>query len=446
MENNQRNSRKRLNSLILLVAFTAVMLIVSTYAWFSTQKNVTLSSLYGAVNVAEGLQMSLDASVWVNEIDFSDFDQTNAKWPVKTAVGAAKYFNTTTTNPSFAEPAGEGVTTITNVIPEEYLPVSTTGLKTPNDGIGQSKLNMYAGNVVGNNPDLQTVKLMDEKSDSGYFAFDLFLMNTSATGVTFDKLQLDANSSVTADNSGTGIENSVRVGFALYENINNDTTNFKDYRGPDGTAGTADDDTSKNDMTIAGKNTLSAADIIKGTSTGKNIKDIAIWEPNANAHTDTIVNTNNKLKLTSTDITNFEIASGTNTFAATDKLPTYGLTSASVTKCNADTATPKAIYKIYDWSADGIAATGLQMQHTTQTTSSGWTTSTDLISVGKKEGTVTPVSGDTSSAITIAPNQYQKIRVYVWIDGQDPDCINAASLGGGLTLDIGFSKPGSDAS
>ena len=45
--NNERNSRKRLNALILLVAFTAILLIVSTYAWFSTQKNVTLSGLHG---------------------------------------------------------------------------------------------------------------------------------------------------------------------------------------------------------------------------------------------------------------------------------------------------------------------------------------------------------------------------------------------------------------
>ena len=51
MENNQRNSRKRLNSFILLVAFTAVMLIVSTYAWFSTQKNVTIKALEGKVRV-----------------------------------------------------------------------------------------------------------------------------------------------------------------------------------------------------------------------------------------------------------------------------------------------------------------------------------------------------------------------------------------------------------
>ena len=83
MENNQRNSRKRLNSLILLVAFTAVMLIVSTYAWFSTQRNVTLTGLKGKVNVAEGLQISLDAKHWVNTINFNDFVQTDpASWTV----------------------------------------------------------------------------------------------------------------------------------------------------------------------------------------------------------------------------------------------------------------------------------------------------------------------------------------------------------------------------
>lgn len=84
-ENNQRNSRKKLNALILLVAFTAILLIVSTYAWFSTQKNVTLSGLDGVVNVAEGLQISLDALNWANSIDLS-------------AAGIEKYFAQTNTD------------------------------------------------------------------------------------------------------------------------------------------------------------------------------------------------------------------------------------------------------------------------------------------------------------------------------------------------------------
>jgi hypothetical protein len=120
-------STKTLRKLILLVAFTGIMLITSTYAWFSTQKNVTLSNLYGAVEVAEGLQMSLDASVWVNEINFSDFDQTTSSWVIKSGVDSTKYFNAATVNPSFQYPAGAGGG-IENVIPDEYLPASTTGL------------------------------------------------------------------------------------------------------------------------------------------------------------------------------------------------------------------------------------------------------------------------------------------------------------------------------
>ena len=67
--------QKTLRKLILLVAYTAIMLIAVTYAWFSSQKDVTLSGLKGEVNVAEGLQISLDAEHWVNTINFGDFEQ-----------------------------------------------------------------------------------------------------------------------------------------------------------------------------------------------------------------------------------------------------------------------------------------------------------------------------------------------------------------------------------
>ena len=98
-ENKQKNSRRRLNSLILLVAFTAIMLIVSTYAWFSTQKNVSLSGLEGTVKVAEGLQISLDAKTWKNGIDFKDFTEQafiDTYVPGATLENPYKYPNTDT--------------------------------------------------------------------------------------------------------------------------------------------------------------------------------------------------------------------------------------------------------------------------------------------------------------------------------------------------------------
>ena len=34
--------------------------------------------------------------------------------------------------------------------------------------------------------------------------------------------------------------------------------------------------------------------------------------------------------------------------------------------------------------------------------------------------------------------------MYVWLEGQDVDCINYASLGGSMTINVGLSKPGTN--
>lgn len=33
-----------------------------------------------------------------------------------------------------------------------------------------------------------------------------------------------------------------------------------------------------------------------------------------------------------------------------------------------------------------------------------------------------------------------KIRMYVWLEGQDPDCVNFASHGGGIKVNLGLCK------
>ena len=157
-ENKQKNSRRRLNSLILLVAFTAIMLIVSTYAWFSTQKSVTISNLEGTVKVAEGLEISLDADKWSQEVDFSQYsDQTT----LKKLYGSAEH----------------------NIIPTELLPVSSNGT----EGIEKAEIPFYRG-VNENTKELNSIVAVDGLNSSatatdpkypGYYAIDLFLRNSS---------------------------------------------------------------------------------------------------------------------------------------------------------------------------------------------------------------------------------------------------------------------------
>lgn len=387
----QKNSRKRLNSLILLVAFTAIMLIVSTYAWFSTQKNVTLGGLKGKVNVAEGLQISLDAKTWKNEIDFGAFTEDEDTGKMVSDV----YLPGATLDTPY--------TGGSNILPGELLPVSTTGTECINTA---EEIDMY----WGENYDMQklkkaTVKRMDEEVASGYFAIDFFLQNSSKDGVSVDKLQLEPNSDLNllvSSKETTGLQNTVRVAIALYGNTG--------------------------DSKVTVNSTPTTAQILEGTA-NQNIIDVAIWEPNVNAHVQPIVDSLSPQYpvLNDTDeVAAFGSASSDHQkFVLTTTLPTYALTATSVTK-----AASADIANIYDWTADGVAAGGLQKQITLATTTDGIAEATQLVSAAD------------GSDFEIAAGQYHKCRMYVWLEGQDVDCINYASLGGGIDLDFGFSKPG----
>ena len=360
-----QEARKRLNALILLVAFTAILLIVSTYAWFSTQKNVTLSGLHGKVNVAEGLQISLDALNWANEIDLSNnaeayFAQTNADngWSTPADPEAdteeGKAGNMVSLEHPWKDHTGANFER-TNLIPEELLPVSTTG--STNEGINLNDINMYRGeNTEGIK--LTDIKKVAAEAASGYYAIDFFLQNSSSeqaiTTNTKDLLRLETNSSITLDSTAkesTGLQNTLRVAFAIY-----------------------DEDTALANDTLV-SNTPSQRQILNATTgDSRTITDVAIWEPNAEgaqvgtsptvqkyaAHVDYIVQNNNKVTFSTTDQGNYGIPA-TNKFTAEMKLPTYALTTNSVARTIPD---------IYNW--DGEATTnGLVKQNTVTTDNTG---------------------------------------------------------------------------
>ena len=426
-ENKQKNSRRRLNSLILLVAFTAIMLIVSTYAWFSTQKNVSLSGLEGTVKVAEGLQISLDAKTWKNGIDFKDFtEQTFIDAYVPGATLEHPY--------QYPDPAKSDGTKIaaTNVLPDELLPVSTTGAGEDITGANSKTMAMYNGENINGNQLVSIAKMAEEKA-SGYYAIDLFLQNSSKSTVTVDPLQLQAGSTLTLKSSTkntTGLQNTVRVALVQYAN--------------------------SNDEKVKVDSTPSAENIIAGT-TNTAIDSVAIWEPNANAHVQYIVDSNNNVTWkkadvsTGTPLENDDIFSAVTwasdaekkiKFGLTSQVPTYALTATALTTKELDKTTDKipelddkfgSIKDIYNWGA--TASAGLAKQTTLQTTTAG--IDKDTLFVRTVNNT------DGSSNFTIPGGQYVRMRMYIWLEGQDVDCTNYASLGGGIKIDFGFSKPGS---
>ena len=276
------------------------------------------------------------------------------------------------------------------------LPVSTFGLS----GSIRTDLLIIRG-TLNNSIQLNNIQQMDEEETTpeittypGYFAFDVFLKNSSRQDELDDVLQLNYDSSLEimeTENSATGLQNTARVAFAKY-------------------GGTSD--------TMA-----DAATILKetaGIGVGGSpvyITDVAIWEPNSNDHVDYVVQNNNK------------ITGAGASFNATTQMDTYALT---------DNSKGQSIADIYTW--DGTE-TLVQKQNVLQTTKTSAGDDDTPADYSIAEGVQNLVStSDGTTEFGIAPNKICRIRIYVWLEGQDVDCINYASHGGGVRVNIGLVK------
>ena len=176
---SKRKSELKIIFFIILIA--AMLFIVSTYAWFSTQRNVSITNLSGTVEVAEGLEISLDALNWSNGITLG---KDKSKGELDLEVDAYEGHN--------------------NLVPTEMLPASTLGLVTSDTMTG---LNMLRGKLT-NTKELSEIAVLQESNRSmvsgqvgfelkypGYFAFDIFLKNSSKSNTISDILQLNYDSS-----------------------------------------------------------------------------------------------------------------------------------------------------------------------------------------------------------------------------------------------------------
>lgn len=395
---NKRNSELKIIFFIILVA--AALFIVSTYAWFTTQRNIAITNLKGKVEVSDGLEVSLNAKNWSSQI----------------ALGTEEgQFNITNSSTDYGPYAGHR-----NISPSEMLPVSTLGKV---EGSTMVDIPMLRGKVT-NSISLGNIVTMDETKTAdandpqfpGYFAFDIFLKNTSKRDVA-EVLQLNYDSSLQiteAEKSETGLQNTARIAFARYGSVLKDGV----WTGVSAAA-------EKDQATILKE----TGAVISEGDDPVYITDIAIWEPNSNDHVQHIVDNNNKITWSANDAKAiFGSADKINEpFTTTTQMPTYALASAAANQEIAD---------IYNW--DGTTNnTTLQKQVALQTTK---TSDTDYsISEGVQD-LISTSDATGATKLTIAPNSIIRMRVYVWLEGQDVDCINYASHGGGITLNLGLVK------
>lgn len=427
MKTRTKENKRRLHSLILLTAFTAVLLIVSTYAWFTTQKHVNISNLRGKVEVAEGLEISLDAKTWVQRLDFND-----ATTSLTTAVGEEENGSTIIYGPykNVSDGAGGTARTHNNIVPTEFFPVSTSGesVEAYSNAAHKNALMMLNGKYAGTQLEevVQANSTATTEKAAGYYAFDLFVKNSSKTGTASNILQLNGDSSawvLPADepivvggnganttyvgNKDAGLQHTIRVAFARY--------------------GAADTST-------PAKVIDATADqyTILNTTYAQDITDVCIWEPNAEQHV-SYIQTNIKPY--------FDAAAGNTTHGYLSSLTddyffTHTLLGA---------AKEHTILNVFDWF--GTNSAYMKEIPTLQT---GTPTDEENPIIGTVQN-MTSIKSTVAGGVitdekdlTIPGNSVTKFRVYIYIEGQDPDCVNFASYGGGIEVNIGLTKDAED--
>ena len=246
----------------------------------------------------------------------------------------------------------------------------------------------------------------------GYVAFDLFIKNLSGTEYYVENnekneeaIYLTNDSAVKVSTAGgvdgTGIENSVRVAFAQVGRViaTNKTTNI-----------------------ITGLDCKGKVDNENAINTTTGIcRTATIWEPNDRNHVaDAISNYNNACK-SRTDATTYGAEGTCSPLVDGLAKQTYAI-SDEINYKNEEGDLP--VVDVYD-GADYNGYTGSTVLEAFKTF-----TDSDKLKTGTSR----------QQFFSLAPNSITKVRVYVYLEGQDVDNYDFAQIGKKISVNFGFTK------
>lgn len=365
MKKKTKANKQRLNNLLIVLLLSAMLLVMSTYAWFTANKTVNVDSIDVKVSTTSGLQISADGEDWKTVLDKTDL--VNAK---------AVYLDAT------------------NQLPEEMSPVSTI---MEVDGNGRAK--MFFGDVYADlNPDSDTygeyvlesdlltsdengANLEKDGNEGKYIAFDVFLKSGNKAeelymsgNVTEIEEKVDGEGNkyfepVTVLANESGIANAARIGIIKGGN----TTD---------TSGSA----ARALSTVGGKT--------------------VIWEPNSDTHTANGVANGVALGW----IAPGSISAGT------------GATAVEYDGLYAETTSAIELSQVTE-AANGNVA---------KKVTPNWKTKR-----GEKVSLQFPSSMKDGNG-NVLNNGVTKLRIYMWVEGQDIDAENFAS-GSFVEYNLSFS-------
>ena len=381
MKKRNTKHEKRLKRLVITCLLCAIILSVSTYAWFIGMKTVSVNAFEVNIKTTESLMLSLDGQNWSYELD----------------VNESKIDAYTGHQNSWGGDAG-------------LIPMSSVGkIDTTKNKMTLFEKGSLTATDGGYRLLASEVTNTADKEEDGYVAFDLFIRNLSGDAYygTLDEneegIYLTPDSQVTVGEAGkvnAGIENSVRVAFAQIGRVQN----YTNAKGSEEEAKlvqgiTCTDDSSKKITGICAS------------------RPATIWEPNDTKHVQNAINWYNE-SCNKRDEKGKYLGTACNEVKNGTHYDTYAVAKA-ITAGGVD---------VYDGTA-----------YNTYTTNVGddkplFNVDTFTDSEKNAKGTARP------EFFTLAPNSITKVRVYVYIEGQDVDNYDFASLGQAIKVSFGFTK------
>ena len=313
-ENNKR-LRRRIVLLILLLLLMIGLLGGATYAWFSSNKHATIDSIDINVATVTGLQISVDAIEWGNEVTKDQIINAYKTYPKAI-----------------------------NQLPDTLANVSTAGF-VRSDG----KLDMFYGVTSEERNGGFTLTTISQEEmqctgdeeciDKHYIAFDVFLLVTTPATIG-----ITANSSVQPqpDAEDRGAQNAARVGFVI-------------------------------EGSVGAGNPGAAQNVVKSGGEG------LIWEPNYDTHSETGVEAASKV---------------------------YGITTTRS-------------------GAARIQYKGVNQEFQTPVYIDQTDRSSFFTSVNPKVATTRYF--EANQTLMNIPAGITKVRIYMWLEGQDVDMENNAA-------------------
>ena len=130
---------------------------------------------------------------------------------------------------------------------------------------------------------------------------------------------------------------------------------------------------------------------------------VAIWEPNYKLHTQYIVNNDDRIS----DVI--------------EQIDTYAIKPTATEIENTTDTTNTLLQNVYTNKVEQAEDIENQDLGTLQAT------------------TLKQIDGETN--MSLKPNTITKVRCYIWLEGQDPDCVNLSSLGEELVVTLKLEKP-----